>query len=293
MKKIVEPEILRLIGFWVFISLISACSMQSTNELLSHATKTEAQLINPAIVSNAKPDNYGWTLKFQDLGETPWHDNWFLDGRVGKVTNTNKGIKLEAGLEVKNDAHHLVLWTKQEFSGDIKIEYDFTKIDDEHKMVNILFIQASGIGEFEPDITKWNHQRQVPSMKFYFERMKLLHISYAAYDQNNTQPENDYVRARVYPLHPTQGFKGMEVPPSYFKTGLFRKDVTYKITVVKTDGQLSFSVLEKGQPTSKEKVFTWALPERGQVEQGRIGLRQMFTRNSVYNNFRVYTKTAR
>lgn len=290
MKNLVEPNVLRLIGFWGFISLLSACSMQSTSESRSPATNTEAQLINPASVSHSRPDANGWILKFQDSGETPWQDNWFLDGRVGKVTNTNKGIKLEAGPEVKNDAHHMVLWSKQEFSGDIKIEYDFTKIDDEHKMVNILFIQASGIGEFEPDITNWSHRRQVPSMKFYFEGMKLLHISYAAYGQNNTQPQSDYVRARAYPLHPTQGFKGMQVPPTYFKTGLFQKDVTYKITVLKTDEHLTFSVLEKGKPRSKEKVFTWALPERGQVEQGRIGLRQMYTRSSIYNNFRVYTR---
>lgn len=291
MQVIIQLEILRLIKWCVFINLMTACNMQSPSEPVNVSSKAiEVQRLNPAIVTDANPDPNGWTLKFEDLGETPWQDNWFLDGRVGKVTNTNKGLKLVAGPEVKNDAHHMVLWTKQSFSGDIKIEYDFTKIDNEFKMVNILFIQATGAGEFDRDITKWNHRRQVPSMKFYFERMKLLHISYAAYGQTNIFPESDYVRARAYPLHPTEGFTGMEIPPSYFKTGLFKKGVTYKITATKTQEKLSFAVLEKGKPKLMEKVLTWSLPARGQVESGRVGLRQMYTRSSVYNNFRIYTK---
>ena len=241
------------------------------------------------------PDMNGWKLTFADSGEVPWQENWFLDGRFSKVTNTQNGIKIESGSEIKNDAHHAVLWTKQQFAGDVKIEYDFTKIDDEMTMVNILFIQATGIGgEFDEDISLWNDRRQVPSMKFYFERMKLLHISYAAYEQVNNDANNDYVRARVYPLHPTTGFKGMEVPPSYFRTGLFKKDITYKMVVEKNKHNMTLTVspknVDKTEAELQTKVFTWQLPERGNIDYGRIGLRQMYTRSSIYNNFKVYTR---
>lgn len=250
----------------------------------------DAPLPNPVLVSNAKPEHEGWVLRFKEMGETPWQDNWFLDGRFGRVTNTPKGIKVEAGPEAMNDAHHVVLWTKEQFSGDVKIEYDYTKIDDEHKMVNIIFIQASGVGEFNKDIDSWRHRRQVPSMKFYFERMKLLHISYAAYGQINNDPDYDYIRARVYPLHPDTGFAGMEVAPSYYNTGLFKKDVIYTITIEKTDRQLSMVVKPKNKANSETKRFIWSLPDNAKLDTGRIGLRQMFTRSSVYNNFKVYTR---
>ncbi|MCF2948876.1 DUF1961 family protein [Paraglaciecola aquimarina] len=240
--------------------------------------------------SGSKPSKDGWKLKFSNDPNTPWQNNWFLDGRIGKVTNTSKGLKIEAGPEAKNDAHHLVLWTKQEFAGDIKIEYDFTKIDDEHKMVNILYIQATGIGDANQDILSWAEERQIPSMRSYFNRMKLLHISYAAYGQTNENPNEDYVRARAYPVHSELGFKGMEVPPSYYNTGLFKKDVVYKIEVEKTLDLLSFSVRPKDQDRSKTKVFTWAIPKRGQVDFGRVGLRHMYTRQAIYNNFKVYTR---
>ncbi|MGJ8693568.1 MAG: DUF1961 family protein [Thalassotalea sp.] len=245
---------------------------------------------NPVLVKNAKPDANGWILKFNEMGETAWQDNWFLDGRVGKVTNMNKGIKVEAGPEAGNDAHHVVLWTKPQFTGDVKLEFDFTKIDDEHKMVNILYIQATGAGEFDPDIATWSNRRQVSSMRFYFERMKTLHISYAAYGQKNEDHEYDYIRARAYPLHPETGFKGMEIPKSYFNTGLFKKDVVYKMVVEKTENQMTLSVRPKNPPHGKAKQFTWSLPERAQMEFGRIGFRQMFTRSSIYNNIKVYTR---
>jgi hypothetical protein len=41
----------------------------------------------------------------------------------------------------KFDAHHAVLWTKQEFEGDIRITYEFAKGG-----TSLLYIQAQGIG---------------------------------------------------------------------------------------------------------------------------------------------------
>ena len=47
-------------------------------------------------------------------------------------------LELTAGPEFKNDAHHMVLWTQDNFTGDVKIEYDYTRIDQATNCVNIL-----------------------------------------------------------------------------------------------------------------------------------------------------------
>lgn len=67
----------------------AAQAKPKSNEL----SQLQVSLPNPAIVTNAKPDADGWLLRFNDKGETPWQDNWFVDGRFSKVTNTQKGLK--------------------------------------------------------------------------------------------------------------------------------------------------------------------------------------------------------
>ena len=229
-----------------------------------------------------------WSLKLSDSGTGNWQDNWFLDGLIATVNTSDSGMTFSAGPEAWNDAHHGVLWTKDSFSGDIKLEYDFTKVDDEIEMVNILYIQATGARADNKDIFAWRHQRDVPSMKPYFENMDLLHISYAAFKQRNVDNDAgaDYVRARAYPLHPDTGFSGMEVAPSYYRTGLFQTGKTYKITVVKAAEKLHFNVAGDG----KKQLYSWDIKASQTVSEGRIGLRHMYTRSSRYKNFKVFTK---
>lgn len=105
----------------------------------------------------------GWQEVVSDPGTGDWRKQWFLDGEVGTVTNSPEGMTLTAGPEFKNDAHHLVLWTKREFEGDLKIEYDYTRTDEAPNCVTILYIQATGSGDapYAKDITKWNGLRKV------------------------------------------------------------------------------------------------------------------------------------
>jgi hypothetical protein len=65
---------------------------------------------------------------------------------------------LTAGPEFGNDAHHMVLWTKSSFEGDLRIDFDYTRLDRETRCVNILYIQATGSGKgpYQEDIMKWN-----------------------------------------------------------------------------------------------------------------------------------------
>jgi hypothetical protein len=227
-----------------------------------------------------------WELEFADSGTENWQNNWFLDGLIANVENTPKGIHLQAGPEFRNDAHHMVLWTKESFEGDVKIEFEYTRTDNETRAVNILYIQATGKaeGEFTEDIFEWNHLREVPSMRTYFNNMKALHISFAAFP--NDEKTQDYVRARRYPVTAEKGFGQLEIPPTYFDSGLFKTNETYKITVIKTDAKLFFNVEGK----QLKKIFTWDTNQLTPLKEGKIGLRHMYTRSAVYKEFKVWTK---
>lgn len=228
-----------------------------------------------------------WQLQLEDPCTGNWKDNWFKDGVISTVEVSEEGMNLVAGLEHRNDAHHTVLWTKASFSGDIKIQYNYTRTDTQVINVNILYIQAKGIGREGrgEDISTWNTYREVPTMSKYYYNMDPLHISYAAFPMVNTDPSNDYIRVRKYPAA-IKKFSETEVPPAYFKTGLFRPFETYEVTVVKTRSKLFFSI--KGKDT--EKLYTWELQKNQSPTAGRIGLRHMFTRSARYTDFKVYTR---
>jgi len=109
-----------------------------------------------------------WQKVFSDPCTGDWRKQWFLDGEVGTVTSGPEGMTLNAGPEFKNDAHHMVLWTKLSFEGDLKIDYDYTRTDNETRCVNILYIQAAGSGKgpYARDISQWNALRKVRNPHF-------------------------------------------------------------------------------------------------------------------------------
>ena len=229
-----------------------------------------------------------WELQFSDPCKENWQDKWFLDGEIAKVEHNEYGMDLIAGPINRNNAHHSVLWTKQSFEGDIKIEYDYTRTDSAVVNVNILFIQATGKGTgiFDKDISKWNDFRKVPTMSKYYNNMKTIHISFAAFPMVNEDPANDYLRVRRYPITEDVTFKDMEVEPSFFKTGLFLTGVTYKMTWIKSGAKLHLSVTGNNET----KRYSWDLSKFDRITEGRIGLRHMFTRSAAYKNFNVWTK---
>lgn len=228
-----------------------------------------------------------WKLQFEDPCTGNWENNWFKDGLIATVQTSDEGMNLVAGPENRNDAHHTVLWTKASFAGDIKIEYKYTRTDTQVVNVNILYIQATGIGKEGrgQDISQWNAYREVPTMSKYYYNMDPLHISYAAFPMVNQDASNDYIRIRKYPAVEKK-FGETEISPAYFKTGLFLPFETYQVTVVKTGSKLFFQVT--GQ--DMEKLYTWDLEKDQSPQAGRIGLRHMFTRSARYSDFKVFTK---
>ena len=240
---------------------------------------------NSSVFTNLK-NSKSWDLVFEDDCTKDWTENWTLDGLVTTIENSKDGMHFKAGPEYKNDAHHGVLWTKKSFSGDIKIEYDYIKTDDESRCVNILYIQATGDeqGLYEKDISKWAKLREIPAMKTYFENMNLFHISYSAF--GNTEDSFHYIRARRYPKPDNEPFKVTQIEPSYDKQGFFITGETYHITVIKTKTHLFFKMESK----NGVEVFEWDISNIAPIEEGRVGLRQMYTRSSIYKNFKIYSK---
>lgn len=218
-----------------------------------------------------------WTEVFSDDGTGNWRDKWKQDGKNGVITNTKNGMDYASGTGSTNYDHE-VLWTKDIFEGDLRIEYDFTRLDTLERNVCILYVQATGLGteEFPLDIMAWSTFREMPKMSYYFKNMNALHVSYAV-------NVDGYIRARRYPILPDKTWNDTKVPPLYSGEGYFETNKTYHMTVIKKGSLLMMEV--KGQ--GKRTLYGWDTSDFTPITEGRIGLRQMFQRRSLYANFKI------
>lgn len=241
---------------------------------------------NPDRIDFEAADASTWKEMFSDDCTGDWTTQWFLDGEIGTVKTGKDGMTLTAGPEFKNDAHHMVLWTKQRFKGDLKIEFDYTRLDTERQCVTILYIQATGSGKgpYSTDISTWNDLRKIPSMRTYFNHMNAYHISYAAFPNQGTN-RTQYIRGRRY-MPEKKGLKGTDMEPDYVPEGLFATGVKHRITVIKTDRDL-FMRIENPDQAYYCHLKNPTLPI---IAEGRIGLRHMYTRSAMYKNFKIYSK---
>jgi hypothetical protein len=260
----------RIIYVSLSVLLFTECTAQPTNNLEKEAFE-KAELAD-------------WEKVFTDSCTGDWKEQWFLDGQVASVSNSELGMQLTAGPQFKNDAHHMVLWTKESFDGDVKIEFDFTRLDFETRCVNILYIQATGSGKepYKKDIAEWNELRQVPAMRVYFNHMNAYHISYAAFP-NMGDERQSYIRARRY-MPELIGLEGTNLQPDYFPDDLFAPGVPHKITVIKKERDLYMKVSNADQTY----YCHFMNPDLPIIEKGRIGLRLMYTRSSRFANFKIY-----
>lgn len=243
---------------------------------------------------------------FEDSMTGNWQDNWFVDGTKHLLSNSEKGLYYAAGTymypdvdnrtyeqRVEMSANHSVLWTREEFEGDLIISYEVTRVDRSPFGVNILYTQAQGIGteEFPEDIYAWRDYRESPGMGKYYTYMNALHISYNVGDYETPS----YIRARRYPKNDDIGLGwGMtQLDPDYDDAGAkMLPGKTYIIELEKTKETMTFRIFD--QPTKQLlKECTWDIakvPELMKpkfITEGRIGLRQMSTKQNIYNNFKV------
>ena len=227
-----------------------------------------------------------WEQSFFDPGTKKWEKKWLLDGMKARVFNTPRGMEFYAGPVPREDSSHAVMWTRKTFTGNIKIEYEYTRLDNASKFVNIIYIQAtgSGKGDFEEEIFNWSELRRIPAMRMYFNHMNTYHISYAAYGNQDELNKVDYIRARRYMPESGNGLRGTDLAPDYFDSGLFQPGVKHHITIIKEGNNLYMEIIAP----DKGMLCHWNNTDLPPIEKGRIGLRHMFTRNARYKNFRVY-----
>lgn len=257
-------------GFSVLVACFVLAAHVTADESKANPSADRAAFENAAAGAE-------WAEVFSDGCTEDWKEKWFLDGDVGTVMNSPEGMTLTAGPEFRNDAHHMVLWTKDSFEGDLKIEYEYTRIDEAPNCVTILYIQATGSGKapYAKDITKWSGLRKTPAMRMYYDHMHAYHISYAVGDKK-------YIRGRRY-IPEKQGLKGTELKPDYFAPELFATGVKHYITVIKKDRDLYMRVENPDQVVYCHMTN----PDLPVITAGRIGLRHMFTRSARYANLRV------
>ena len=246
---------------------------------------TRLPLLLTLTLTACTPD---WTQTFSDPGTSDWTENWFLEGAKASIQNTPDGMIFNAGPIPGEHASHAVLWTKQSFEGDIKIGYEYTRLDTmmDVTSVNILYIQATGLGteESPEDIFLSTASREEPYMYAYYLNMNALHISYATTGPNRAF----YVSSRRYPASSRQDFgQGTQIQPIYEDIELFKPGETYQITVIKKGNQLTFTAERNGE----KHVFEWDTSAFPQVTKGRIGFRHMWARSSKYRNIKIYAKS--
>ena len=227
-----------------------------------------------------------WNRVFFDDCTDSWQNHWFMDGKVASVINRPDGMMLSAGPQFLNDDHHLVLWTKEEYAGDLKIEFDYTRADFALNCVNIIYIQARGAGEapYLEDISTWNELRESPSMAMYHDYMNTYHISFAT----DASGEDDYVRARRYipcckEIAQGEGLANTDIAPDYFKSGLFAPGELHHFCIIKMGQELSMRVSN----SEKTNYYHWKNTKAPPILEGRIGIRHMNCRSALYHNFEI------
>jgi hypothetical protein len=229
--------------------------------------------------------NQSWKTVFEDDFTNSWQKNWMLDGKKAMLKNGKNGLLFKAGSTPASDADHAVLWTKQSFEGNLRIEFDFVRKDTATKFVNILYLfaEGSGVGVYNKDISTWNELRAIPAMKTYFDHMSAYHISFAAFENNNTIATEDYIRARRYRPETGKGLEGTALKPEYGRTGFFKLGIKHHITIIKSGKTIYMQVENKHQ----KALYHWPLTDSDDLHSGRIGLRLMGSRISEFSNFKV------
>lgn len=261
------------------------------NKAISRLSLFLSVMLISSFVNVKAESNHKWKLVFSDPMTGKWQKNWFLDGEVVEVNNNKDGLTIWGGPEILNDAHHGVLWTKKEFTGDIRIEYDYTRLDTMLNLTAVTILYVHAQGDEAPgnpaDITKWSDERKIPAMKTYFNRMNSYHISYAAAEPSKDKKTSvDYIRARRYNPALKSGLKGTDFSAEYLNNNLFKVGVKYHISFILDGDKIYFIVKGDG----KEVVCAFDRTEHPGLEKGRIGLRHMYTRGARYENFKVYEK---
>ncbi|HRZ98401.1 MAG TPA: hypothetical protein P5084_12665, partial [Paludibacter sp.] len=81
-----------------------------------------------------------------------------------------------------------------------------------------------------------------------------------------------------------KGLSGTDLKPDYLRTGLFKTNEKYHITIIRKGDD----IFMKTQNADKEYLCHWKTNEFPPLNSGRIGLRLMGSRVSEFGNFKVF-----
>jgi hypothetical protein len=231
-------------------------------------------------------------ILFEDPMAANWQENWFLDGENALLEHRDGGLAFITEYKVdKNedragfDAQHAVLWTRQEFDGDIRITYTYTKLPD-CSWQKLIYVQAQGIGEepYVEDIYAWKDLRKVSVMSEYFDHMNLIGLSL-----------RNEVRCRRYPWSDVK--RNVQLDNEFLPRAQCEKmpiGREYHVVVEKrkksiwlriTDAETGEVAVDQTWDLTDKKVLKNRNPEY--IEKGRIGLRHMGGFKAVYRDFKV------
>jgi len=229
---------------------------------------------------------------FEDSMTANWQDNWFLDGKRATLDHRDGGLAfLTTASNVDKrvdriafDAQHAVLWTRQEFEGDIRISYTYTKLPD-CSWQKLIYVQAQGIGEkpYVEDIYTWRDLREVSIMSSYFNHMNLIGLSL-----------RDEIRCKRYPWSDLEGSElKTEFMPRAVSKGM-PEGRAFHCLVEKRKKSISLRITdaETGEPAvdhiwdlTDEEVLEGRNPKF--IEKGRIGIRLMGGHKILMRDFKV------
>lgn len=229
---------------------------------------------------------------FEDSMAENWEQNWFLDGENATLEHRDGGLafithasKVDKRVDrAAFDAQHAVLWTRQEFEGELRISYTFTNLPDS-SWQSLIYVQAQGIGTepYVKDIYAWRDLREVAVMSDYFKYMNLVGLSL-----------RNEVRCKRYPwMDLEENSLETEFKPRGKNKGFPEgRELSCVVEKRKESILLRIQDVESGE---KIVDHTWDLTDPGVledrdlkfVEKGRIGLRHMGGFKALYRNFKV------
>ena len=110
-------------------------------EVLPRASSNQSEeiiLFRDAVERSAGDTNQGSLHENGDENDSSsWQDYWFLDGHHATVKYLDDGgLYFAAGTVTKKDdpilynAHHAVLWTRQVFTGNVRVTFDLERVDE-------------------------------------------------------------------------------------------------------------------------------------------------------------------
>lgn len=254
---------------------------------------TACTTVGPTSKGTVSTSSSAGSVLFNDTMAEGWQENWFLDGQNAVLEHRDDGldfITTESEVD-KNvdrapfDAQHAVLWTKQEFKGDIRISYTYTMLPD-CTWQKLIYIQARGIGSgpYVEDIYAWRNLREVARMDKYFNYMNLIGLSLRDQIRCRRYPWNDIDRGLklVSEFLPRGDNKGFEIGHD-LNVVIEKRKASILLRI--TDRETGQHVVDHTWDLTDEKVLKDRTPKLD--DKGRIGLRLMGGHKINFRHFKV------